>query len=94
MNLTTLLERSVRGVRRSLLKCSKSKKTLFAMALICLDTRETDFFAQRVICTWNKLPAEVKCSESATSFKSRIDSFRIKGYKEIFIFFNLQFLNY
>ena len=47
-------------------------------------TRETDFFAQRVLCYWNKLPADVKCSESVTSFKdkSRIDSFRLKGYKE------------
>ena len=25
---------------------------------------------------------DVKCSESVTSFKSRIDSFRLKGYKE------------
>ena len=44
--------------------------------------RETDFFAQRVLCYWNKLPADVKCSDSVTSFKSRIDSFRLKGYKE------------
>ena len=28
------------------------------------------------------MPADVKCSESVTSFKSRIDSFRLKGYKE------------
>ena len=39
-------------------------------------TRETDFFAQRVLCYWNKLPADVKCRESVTSFKSRIDSFK------------------
>ena len=24
----------------------------------------------------------IKCSESVTSFKSRVDSFRLKGYKE------------
>ena len=28
------------------------------------------------------MPADVKCSESVTSFKSRIDFFRLKGYKE------------
>ena len=28
------------------------------------------------------MPAEVKCSESVTSFKSRIESFSLKGYNE------------
>ena len=28
------------------------------------------------------MPADVKCSESVTSFKSIIDSFRLKCYKE------------
>ena len=81
-----------------LLKCSKSNKDFvcFGSDLFgrsgrtvaarskthMLATRETDFFAQRVLCYWNKLPADVKCSESVTSFKSRFDSFRLKGYKE------------
>ena len=42
----------------------------------------TVFFAQRILCYWNKLPADVKCSESVASLKSRIDSFRLKGYRE------------
>ena len=89
LNLTTLLERRVRGDLKDfvcygsdLFGCSgrtfaaRSKTHRFT-------TRETDFFAQRVLCYRNKLPADVKCSESVTSFKSRIDSLdRLKGYKE------------
>ena len=44
-------------------------------------TNETDFFAQRVLRYWNSLPALVKASESVTSFKSRLDTFRLSGYQ-------------
>ena len=87
LNLTTLLERRVRGDLIELFKIQKdsvcygsdlfgrSGRTVAARSKTHrFTTRETDFFAQRVICYWNKLPAEVKCSESVTGFKSRIDS--------------------
>ena len=74
------------------LSCTESNCSVVRVGLLLLGqrliahrftTRETDyFFAQRVLCYWNKLPADVKCSESVTSFKSRIDSFWLKGYKE------------
>ena len=44
-------------------------------------TNETDFFAQRVLRYWNSLPALVKASESVTSFKCRLDAFRLGGYQ-------------
>ena len=44
-------------------------------------TNETDFFAQRVLFYWSSLPALVKASESVTSFKSRLDTFRLSGYQ-------------
>ena len=44
-------------------------------------TNETDFFSQRVLRYWNSLPALVKASESVTSFKSRLDTFRLSGYQ-------------
>ena len=95
LNLTTLLERRVRGDLIEMFKIQedfvcygsdlfgRSGRTVAARSKTHrFTTRETDFFAQRVLCYWNKLPADVKCSESVTSFKSRIDSFRLKGYKE------------
>ena len=79
LNLTTLLERRVRGDIIELFKIQKdsvcygsdlfgrSGRTVAARSKTHrFTTRETDFFAQRVICYWNKLPAEVKCSESVT----------------------------
>ena len=42
-------------------------------------TNETDFFSQRVLRYWNSLPALVKASESVTSFKSRLDTFRLSN---------------
>ena len=44
-------------------------------------TNETDFFDQRVLCYWNSIPALVKASESVTSFKSWLDTFRLSGYQ-------------
>ena len=37
---------------------------------------------QIVNCFWNDLSADVICKESVKSFKSKLDSFRLKGYKE------------
>ena len=87
LNFTTLLEHRFRGDLIEMFKIQKdfvrygsdlfghSGRTVAARSKTRrFTTRETDFFAQRVICYWNKLPAEVKCSESVTSFKSRIDS--------------------
>ena len=44
-------------------------------------TNETVFFAHRVLCYWNTLPAIVKASQLVTSFKSRLDTFRLSGYQ-------------
>ena len=46
-------------------------------------TNETDFFSQRVLRYWNSLPALVKASESVTSFKSRLDTFRLSALVDI-----------
>ena len=39
----------------------------------------TDFFSERVIKYYNKLPEVIKCKETVNSFKNSIDEFREKG---------------
>ena len=89
LNLTTLLERRVRGDFIEMLKIQEDfvclGSDLFGWTVAArsktlrFTTRETDFFAQRFLCYWNKLLADIKCSELVTSFKSRIDSFRVNS---------------
>ena len=94
LTLTTLLERRVRGDIIEMFKIQEGfvsyGSELFGRAGRTVaarskphrfTTNETDFFAQRVLCYWNSLPALVKASESVTSFKSRLDTFRLSGYQ-------------
>ena len=94
LNLTTLLERRVRGDLIEMFKiqdgfvaygsdlfghagrtvAARSKPHRFT-------TNEADFFAQRVLRYWNSLPPLVKASESVTGFRSRLDTFRLRGYR-------------
>ena len=86
LKLTTLLERRVHGDLIEMFKIQEGFVSygfdLFGRAGRTVadrskphrfTTNETDFFAQRVLCYWNSLPALVKASESVTSFKSRLD---------------------
>ena len=88
LKLTTLLERRVRGDLIEMFKIQEGFMSygfdLFGRAGRTVaarskphrfTTNETDFFAQ------NSLPALVKASESVTSFKSRLDTFRLSGYQ-------------
>ena len=81
LKLTTLLERRVRGDLIEMFKIQEGfvsyGSELFGRAGRTVaarskphrfTTNETDFFAQRVLCYWNSLPALVKASESVTSF--------------------------
>ena len=94
LKLTTLLERRVRGDLIEMFKIQEGfvsyGSELFGRAGRTVaarskphrfTTNETEFFAQRVLCYWNSLPALVKASESVTSFKSRLDTFRLSGYQ-------------
>ena len=40
-----------------------------------------DFFSERVINYWNRLPEYVKNSSSINSFKNNIDKFRVNGIR-------------
>ena len=42
-------------------------------------TRQLDFFSNRVIKYWNKLPTDVKNSTSVNNFKNNLDKFRANG---------------
>ena len=94
LKLTTLLERRVRGDLIEMFKIQEGfvsyGSDLFGRAGRTVaarskphrfTTNETDFFSQRVLRYWNSLPALVKASESVTSFKSRLDTFRLSGYQ-------------
>ena len=94
LKLTTLLERRVRGDLIEMFKIQEGFVSygfdLFGRAVRTVaarskphrfTTNETGFFAQRVLCYWNSLPVLVKASESVTSFKSRLDTFRLSGYQ-------------
>ena len=93
LNLTTLLERRVRGDLIEMFKIQegfvgygsdlfgRSGRTVAARSKTHrFTTNETDFFAQRVLRYWNSLPPLVKASESVIGFKSRLDAFRLSGY--------------
>ena len=93
LKLTTLLERRFRGDLIEMFKIQEGfvsyGSDLFGRAGRTVaarskphrfTTNETDFFAQRVLRYWNSLPVLVKASESVTSFKCRLDAFRLSGY--------------
>ena len=89
LGLTTLLERRMRG---DLLETFKilSKITNYGDGFFNLSSRTNnlvsrpgtsnrDFFSERVIKFWNKLPESVKNKNSVNSFKNALDSFRKNG---------------
>lgn len=49
--------------------------------LICRSSKVSngDFFSERVVNYWNKLPEFVKDKSSVNSFKNALDKFRAKG---------------
>ena len=94
LNLTTLLERRMRGDLIETFKITKnlsnygseffniSPRTENLLARQISKTKSTkqlDFFSNRVLFYWNKLPAHVKNAASINSFKNRLDKFRIEG---------------
>ena len=42
-------------------------------------TKQLDFFSNRVIKYWNKLPNNVKNSTSVNNFKNNLDKIRVFG---------------
>ena len=42
-------------------------------------SNQLDFFSNRVISFWNKLPSNVKNSTSVNNFKNNLDKFRVDG---------------
>ena len=49
------------------------------MALVVHHSKKVDFFGERVIKFWNKLPEHVKTMNSVNSFKNSLDKFRKNG---------------
>ena len=88
LKLTTLFERRMRG---DLIETYKilNKKTNYGAHFFNLSTRTSnlvakpgnvknnDFFSDRVIHFYNKLPQVLKSKESVNSFKNNLDEFRI-----------------
>ena len=88
--LTTLTERRSRG---DLIEVYKANKGLSQLAgvlnfsrsgsnLICKSAKITrirrNFINERVMLSWNKLPSDVKNSQSLNIFKSNLESFKNK----------------
>ena len=96
LKLTTLLERRMRGDLIEMFKIVNHHVNYGSGLFNNLSGRlnvaarvqnskptknKTDFFAQRVILFWNRLPYSVKSNcPNVDSFKSKLDSFRDKGY--------------
>lgn len=47
-----------------------------------ITVNKRDFFAQRTLKYWNKLPNKVRNSSSINSFKNNLDNFRIEGLRK------------
>lgn len=94
LGLTTLLERRMRGDLIETFKIlngsSKYGAEFYNISprtghLVSRQISKTksnkqlDFFSNRVIHYWNKLPSEVKNSTTTNNFKNNLDKFRIHG---------------
>ena len=94
LGLTTLLERRMRGDLIETFKILNDKnnygKDFFNVSsrtgnLLSRSmsktktTKQLDFFSNRVIKYWNKLPNHVKNSTSVNNFKNNLDKFRVFG---------------
>ena len=90
LGLTTLLERRMRGDLIETFKILNQMNN-YGSHFFNLSTRTNnlvarpggnknmDFFGQRVIRFWNKLPEYVKDKKSVNGFKNALDDFRKKG---------------
>ena len=92
LELTTLAERRIRGdlietfkiVRgfvnygQELFSLSRSGLNLLSKS-VKVSTARKDFFSERVIQYWNKLPVSVKLAPSVNSFKERLQTYK-EGY--------------
>ena len=92
LNMTTLLERRMRGDLIETFKIlngfNNYGSTFFKQSdrtkhLIYRPSKakNTDFFSDRVLQYWNKLPEHVKEKNSVNSFKNGLDKFRENGIK-------------
>ena len=90
--MTTLLERRMRGDLIETFKIlndfNNYGKHFFNLSertgnLVARPKKLThsDFFGQRVMNYWNKLPEHVKDKNSVNSFKNGLDAFRSNGIK-------------
>jgi hypothetical protein len=94
LGLTTLLERRMRGdfietfkilngftnYGTEFFNVSPRTGNLVAREISkTKSTKQLDFFSNRVIHYWNKLPLNVKNSTSVNNFKNNLDKFRIHG---------------
>ena len=89
LGLTTLLERRMRGDLIETYKIvnnfnnygspffNVSQRT--GNLIVRPNKKNMDFFAERVVFFWNKLPEFVKNSSSVNSFKNNLDKFREQG---------------
>ena len=87
LGLTTLLERRMRGDLIEVFKILNGFSN-YGQCFFNLSARtgnlvvrsdqhmKTDFFCNRVVKYWNKLPKEVKMSSSVNNFKKNIDNYR------------------
>ena len=94
LGLTTLLERRMRGDLIETFKILNNKNNygseffnvssrtgnLLSRSISkTKTTKQLDFFSNRVIKYWNKLPNNIKSSTSVNSFKNNLDKFRVFG---------------
>ena len=89
LGLTTLLERRMRGDLIEVFKILNSFTNygtdFFRLSqrtgnlIVRPNIKTMDFFSERVIHFWNKLPTYVKSCPSVNSFKNNIDNFRKNG---------------
>ena len=94
LNLTTLLERRMRGdlietfkilngfsdSGRSFFNLSSRTGNLVSRGIKKTNSvKQTDFFSHRVINFWNKLPSEVKNCGTVLNFKKKLDEYKNIG---------------
>ena len=89
LGLTTLLERRMRGdlieTFKVLNNFNNYGSQFFNLSqrtgnlVVRPNRKHTDFFSERVIFYWNKLPEYVKNSASVNNFKNNFDKFRKNG---------------
>jgi hypothetical protein len=90
LNMTTLLERRMRGDLIETFKILNGFSNYGSQFFNLSDRTQNllyrspklanlDFFSERVINYWNKLPQAVKDRNSVNAFKNSLDNFRTKG---------------